>query len=132
MATQRPVDDEPCYVISVAARMVGVHAQTLRSYERVGLVRDSTVEGRRRLYSPRDIANLRRIKALTDDMGVNLAGVEVILKLMTRINQIEKKNRQLVDEVVKLRSAPLLPGWMRGMAGRRKQLRCHSESAGGG
>ena len=105
MATQRPVDDEPCYVISVAARMVGVHAQTLRSYERVGLVRIPRSEGRRRLYSPRDIANLRRIKALTDDMGVNLAGVEVILKLMTRINQIEKKNRQLVDEVVKLRSA---------------------------
>ena len=105
MATQRPVDDEPCYVISVAARMVGVHAQTLRSYERVGLVRIPRSEGRRRLYSPRAIANLRRIKALTADMGVNLAGVEVILKLMTRINQIEKKNRQLVDEVVKLRSA---------------------------
>ena len=105
MTTQRPVDDEPCYVISVAARMVGVHAQTLRSYERVGLVRIPRSEGRRRLYSPSDIANLRRIKALTDDMGVNLAGVEVILKLMTRINQIEKKNRQLVDEVVKLRSA---------------------------
>ena len=105
MAMQRPVDDEPCYVISVAARMVGVHAQTLRYYERVGLVRIPRSQGRRRLYSPRDISNLRRIKALTDDMGVNLAGVEVVLKLMTRLNQLEMRNRQLVDEVGMLRSA---------------------------
>ncbi len=105
MTTQRPVDDEPCYVISVAARMVGVHAQTLRYYERVGLVRIPRSQGRRRLYSPSDIANLKRIKALTEDLGINLAGVEVVLKLMTRINQLEKRNQQLVDEVGRLRSA---------------------------
>jgi MerR family transcriptional regulator/heat shock protein HspR len=99
------VDDEPCYVISVAARMVGVHAQTLRYYERVGLVRIPRSQGKRRLYSPRDIGNLRRIKALSEDMGVNLAGVEVVLKLMTRIKQLEQKNQQLVDEVIRLRSA---------------------------
>ena len=105
MTAQRPVDDEPCYVISVAARMVGVHAQTLRYYERVGLVMIPRSEGRRRLYSPGDIARLRRIKALSDDMGVNLAGVEVVLKLMGRINQLERKNRELVEEVGRLRSA---------------------------
>ena len=85
--------------------MVGVHAQTLRYYERVGLVRIPRSQGKRRLYSPRDIGNLRRIKALSEDMGVNLAGVEVVLKLMTRIKQLEQKNQQLVDEVIRLRSA---------------------------
>ena len=105
LTMQRPVDDEPCYVISIAARMVGVHAQTLRYYERVGLVRILRSEGRRRLYSPRDIEMLRRIKALTDGMGVNLAGVEVVLKLMGRINRLEHENRELVEEVDRLRSA---------------------------
>ena len=105
MTAQRPVDDEPCYVISVAARLVGVHAQTLRYYERGGRVRIPRSEGRRRLYSPGDIDRLRRIKALSDDMGVNLAGVEVVLKLMGRISQLERENRQLVEEVLSLRSA---------------------------
>lgn len=105
LATQRPIDDEPCYVISVAARMVGVHAQTLRYYERVGLMRIVRLEGKRRLYSPRDIERLRRIKALTDDMGVNLAGAEVVLKLMERMRQMERENSLLVEEVGRLRAA---------------------------
>jgi MerR family transcriptional regulator/heat shock protein HspR len=105
LATQEPIDDEPCYVISVAARMVGVHAQTLRYYERVGLVRILRPQGTRRLYSPTDIERLRRIKALTDDMGVNLAGAEVVLKLMERMRQMERENRQLMEEVSRLRAA---------------------------
>ena len=96
-------NDEPCYVISVAARMVGVHAQTLRYYERVGLVEPSRSLGKQRLYSPRNIEVLRRIKALTDQMGVNLAGVEVVLKLMTRINQLEEEVGRLTDEVNRLK-----------------------------
>ena len=80
--------DEPCFVISVAARIIGVHAQTLRYYERVGLIWPSRTGGRQRLYSVADIERLRRIKSLTEDMGVNLAGAEVALKLMMRIEEL--------------------------------------------
>ena len=105
MTTEHPLDFEPCYVISVAARLVGVHAQTLRYYERVGLVLPSRSEGKRRLYSPRDIDRLRRIKTLTEDMGVNLAGVDVVLKLMGRIIEMEKEVNRLSDEVRALRTS---------------------------
>ncbi|MCE2463462.1 MAG: helix-turn-helix transcriptional regulator [Dehalococcoidia bacterium] len=105
MTTERSFDNEPCFVISIAANMVGVHAQTLRYYERVGLVMPSRSEGKRRLYSPNDIERLRRIKALTDDMGVNLAGVEVVLKLMERIIQLEKENTQLSNKIKRLQAA---------------------------
>ena len=104
LTTQHPFDHEPCYVISVAARLVGVHAQTLRYYERVGLVAPSRSEGKRRLYSQRDIDRLRRIKALTEDMGVNLAGVEVVLRLMERIIEMETETNRLRDEVQRLRA----------------------------
>ncbi len=97
--------DEPCYVISVAARMVGLHAQTLRYYERVGLLLPSRSEGKRRLYSPREIDTLRRIKALTDQMGVNLAGVEVVMKLMTKMTEMEAELTRLSDELKELRSS---------------------------
>jgi MerR family transcriptional regulator/heat shock protein HspR len=93
---------EPCFVISVAARMVGLHAQTLRYYERVGLVWPSRSVGRQRLYSPADIERLRRIKALTEDMGVNLAGAEVALKLLVRIEQLEQEVHRLTGEVNRL------------------------------
>ncbi len=105
MTTERSFDNEPCFVISIAANMVGVHAQTLRYYERVGLVMPSRSEGKRRLYSPNDIERLRRIKTLTDDMGVNLAGVEVVLKLMERIIQLEKENTQLSNKIKRLQAA---------------------------
>jgi len=102
--------DEPCYVISVAARMVGLHAQTLRYYERVGLVLPSRSEGKRRLYSPREIETLRRIKALTDQMGVNLAGVEVVMKLMAKMTEMEVELTRLSDEVKDLRSSAQTEG----------------------
>ncbi len=106
LANRHPFEDDPCYVISIAARMVGVHAQTLRYYERVGLVLPSRSEGKRRLYSPRDIEKLKRIKALTDDMGVNLAGVNVVLKLLDRMYQMETEISHLTDEVTRLRQRP--------------------------
>lgn len=105
MATEHPFYREPCYFISVVARIVGVHPQTLRYYERVGLIVPSRSEGRRRLYSIKDIERLRRIKALTDDMGVNLAGVEVVLKLMQRISQMEMEMNRLTDELNQLRAS---------------------------
>ena len=95
MATEPQSRNDPCFVISVAARMVGVHAQTLRYYERVNLIWPSRTVGRQRLYSIADIDRLRRIKALTEDMGVNLAGAEVALRLMMRIEQLEAENQRL-------------------------------------
>ena len=105
MATERTFEYEPCYVISVAARLVGVHAQTLRYYERVGPCDALSLGGKQRLYSPKDIERLRRIKALTEDMGVNLAGVEVVLKLTEHILQMEKEIARLSEEVKRLRLA---------------------------
>ena len=99
MATQNQLQDEPYFVISVAARIIGVHAQTLRYYERVGLVWPSRTGGRQRLYSVADIERLKRIKTLTEDMGVNLAGAEVALKLMMRIEDLEKEMKQLTEQV---------------------------------
>jgi len=98
--------DEPCFVISVAARIIGVHAQTLRYYERVGLIWPSRTGGRQRLYSVADIERLRRIKSLTEDMGVNLAGAEVALKLMMRIEELEREVKGLAEQVRALQTEP--------------------------
>ena len=99
MSTDNQFRDEPCFVISVAARIVGVHAQTLRHYERVGLICPSRTGGRQRLYSMADIDRLRRLKSLTEDMGLNLAGAEVALKLMNRIEELEGEVERLTKAV---------------------------------
>ena len=106
MAYQREHSDEPCFVISIAARMVGVHAQTLRYYERVGLIWPSRSNGRQRLYSQADIDRLRRIKTFTEDMGVNLAGAEVALKLMARIDELERQVQLLTEALEETRRRP--------------------------
>ena len=100
-------DAEPCYVISVAARILGVHAQTLRYYEKVGLIEPSRSRGRVRLYSNRDLERLRRARMLMDDLGVNLAGVEVILRLGERIEQMERELEEAEREIKRLRQAGL-------------------------
>ncbi|MFC1926725.1 heat shock protein transcriptional repressor HspR, partial [Chloroflexota bacterium] len=92
----------PCYVISIAAKIVGVHAQTLRYYERVGLVEPSRSEGNRRLYSTEDIELLRRIKNLIDDLGVNLAGVDVILRMSKRMIEMEQQIDELEQRIKQL------------------------------
>ena len=84
-------DDEPCYVISVAARLVELHPQTLRHYDRVGLLKPSRTAGRVRLYSRRDIERLRKIARLMEHLGVNLAGVEVILNMSERIEDLQRQ-----------------------------------------
>jgi MerR family transcriptional regulator/heat shock protein HspR len=86
------------FVISVAARLVGVHEQTLRYYERAGLVEPARSKGRIRLYSLHDLERVRQIRRLTDDMGVNLAGVEVIMRLTDRIRQLEMQVEELQNE----------------------------------
>ena len=99
MVSPGQFQQDPCFVISIAARMVGVHAQTLRYYERVGLIWPSRSVGRQRLYSQADIERLRRIKTFTEDMGMNLAGAEVALKLVERIDQLEQEIETLSQEV---------------------------------
>ena len=100
-------DYEPCYVISVAARMLGVHAQTLRYYERLGVIEPSRSEGRVRLYSKSDIDRLRQIKTLMNELGVNLAGVEVILRLRERIAEMERQMEEMEHEIRRLKEAGL-------------------------
>jgi MerR family transcriptional regulator/heat shock protein HspR len=96
-------EDEPCYVISVAARMVGMHAQTLRYYERSGIIEPSRSPGRIRLYSPADIARLRQIQRLISELGVNLAGAEIILRLNERIREMDEEMGRLRAEIQRLR-----------------------------
>lgn len=100
-------EEEPCFVISVAARMVGMHAQTLRYYERMGMIAPSRSRGRIRLYSQADITRLRQIQRLINDLGVNLAGAEVILRLNNRIRQMEEEMEALRTELQRLRDERL-------------------------
>lgn len=93
------------FVISVAARMLGVHAQTLRAYERQGLVNPSRTKGRIRLYSLADIQQAQLIRRLIEDLGVNLAGVEVILRLTKRISDLEQEVARLRERVVQYRES---------------------------
>ena len=95
-------DYEARYVISIAAGMVGVPIYTLRYYERIGIIEPSRSRGNIRLYSERDIAILRRVKTLMDDMGVNLAGVEVILHMMQRMNELQRQIETLESELKRL------------------------------
>ncbi|MDO8532840.1 MAG: MerR family transcriptional regulator [Dehalococcoidia bacterium] len=98
--------EEPTYVISVAAKMVGVAAQTLRYYERQGLVQPQRSQGKIRLYCQSEVDRLRRIKGLIDDLGVNLAGVEVILRMADRMAAMERAMREVSTELEQLRQAP--------------------------
>ena len=105
--TTEPLFDheEPVYIISVAARMLGVQTQTLRYYERLGLVEPARTKGNQRVFSHSDVERVRRIRGLMDDLGVNLAGVEVVLKLLERLRGSEQKNRRLEAEIERLRAA---------------------------
>ena len=98
-------NDEPRYVISVAARMVGVQVHTLRYYERVGIIEPSRSRGNIRLYSERDIGLLRHMKSLMDDMGVNLAGVEVVLRMSQRMLELQNQVEELEAKIERLKEA---------------------------
>jgi len=102
-----PDDNEPRYVISIAARMIGVQTHTLRYYERLGIIAPSRSQGNVRLYSEKDIAILRRIKTLVDDMGINLAGVEVILRLAQHMTELQRRVKELESELEGLRQEEL-------------------------
>ena len=83
--------DRPVYVISVAAELVEMHPQTLRLYERKGLIKPKRSSGKTRLYSERDIETLREIRRLTQELGVNLAGVEEIMRLRAELEALQAR-----------------------------------------
>jgi MerR family transcriptional regulator/heat shock protein HspR len=92
----------PCYMISVAAELVGMHPQTLRLYEAKGLVRPARTPGGTRLYSDADVARLRLIQRLTTELGLNLAGVEHVLRLEDELRRLQARMERLERD---LRSA---------------------------
>src|ERR1043165_5268925 len=94
-----------CFVISVAAQLLNVHPQTLRYYERAGLISPSRSRGNIRLYSTRDIERAQQIKRLIEDLGVNLAGVEVIMKRTEGMREMEQEIESLRSEVGRKRRA---------------------------
>ena len=118
-------EDEPCYVISVAARMVGMHAQSLRNYERQGLIQPSRSRGRVRLYSQADIERLRGIQRMVQDLGVNLAGVEVIMNMRQRMARMEREMDQLRQELQSYRDRvlPAVPGQEQGTGNKEQGTR---------
>jgi MerR family transcriptional regulator/heat shock protein HspR len=96
-------EKEPRYVISIAARLVGVRTHTLRYYEKIGIIEPSRSRGNIRLYSEKDIAQLKRVKTLMDDLGVNLAGVEVIMQMVQRMLELRGQVEELEEELKRAR-----------------------------
>jgi MerR family transcriptional regulator/heat shock protein HspR len=110
------MDDRPRYMISVAADLVGMHPQTLRVYESKGLIRPKRTGGNTRLYSEADLDRLRLIQTLTNDLGLNLAGVEQVLHLQDEVqrmrrqlDRMEREMRSAIDEVHRHYRRDLVP-----------------------
>src|ERR671925_2384831 len=100
------MDERPRYMISVAAELVGMHPQTLRIYENKGLIRPKRTAGNTRLYSEADVERLRLIQRLTTELGLNLAGVETVLRLedelrrmRARLDRVERDMRERIKSV---------------------------------
>ena len=109
-------DERPRYMISVAAELVGMHPQTLRIYAQKGLVRPKRTAGNTRLYSDRDVERLRLIQRLTNELGLNLAGVERVLhledelqRMHRRLDRMEREMREAVAAVHKNYRRDLVP-----------------------
>jgi len=90
---------KPLYMIGVVAEMLKVHPQTLRFYEKKGLVRPGRTEGQTRMYSDEDLEEVARLLRLTRDLGVNLAGVEIVLKMRRRMIEMQKQIEDLLAYV---------------------------------
>ena len=110
------MDDRPRYMISVAAELVGMHPQTLRIYESKGLVMPQRTAGNTRIYSEADLERLRLINRLTQELGLNLAGVEHVIRLEEQIRRmqrtmerLEREMRQAIAEVHKQYRRDLVP-----------------------
>ena len=94
-------ENEPRYVISIAAKILGTQTHTLRYYEKIGIIEPFRTKGNIRLYSERDIARIRQTKTLTDDLGINLAGIEVILRMSQQIAELQQHLETLKSEFKK-------------------------------
>jgi MerR family transcriptional regulator, heat shock protein HspR len=92
-------DDAPVFVISVAAELAGMHAQTLRQYDRLGLVSPGRTRGGGRRYSPRDVALLREVQRLSQEDGVNLAGIKRIIELESQVEALQARVHELLEEL---------------------------------
>jgi MerR family transcriptional regulator/heat shock protein HspR len=110
------MDDRPRYMISVAADIVGMHPQTLRIYEAKGLIRPKRTAGNTRLYSEQDLDRLRLVQRLTTELGLNLAGVEHVLRLEDqlrrmhrRLEKLEREMRERIEQVHKQYRRDLVP-----------------------
>ncbi len=88
-------ESEPRYVISIAARIIGIETHTLRYYERLGLIQPFRSNGNIRYYSETEIEQLRRIKTLVNDLGINIAGVEVIMRMSEKIRELQQRIEEL-------------------------------------
>ncbi|MCK9486794.1 MAG: MerR family transcriptional regulator [Dehalococcoidia bacterium] len=97
-------EDEPVFQISVVARMVGLHQQTIRSYERIGLVQPARTQGNTRLFSHQDVERLHQVVRLVNDLGVNLAGVEVILRLSRQVEDLQRELAETRHELRRTRA----------------------------
>ncbi len=100
-------DDEPIYVISIAARMVGMHQQTLRYYERAGLIEPQRTPGNIRMYSNADIERIRTAQRLIGELGVNLAGVDIILRMREQLQSLQDELETTRAQLDRLRSRRL-------------------------
>ena len=96
-----PKTKRPLYMISVVAEIFSIHPQTLRAYEREGLLRPSRTDGNTRLYSEEDLERIELILRLTKDLGVNLAGVEVILNMRERMGEMQGRMNEMLQEVLR-------------------------------
>ncbi len=132
MAANRNGDDARTFLISVAAELAGMHAQTLRTYDRLGLVSPRRSSGGGRRYSQHDVDLLREVQRLSQDEGVNLAGIKRIIELTNQVEALQARLSEVVDELTRLRDvqrrdvavAPkstALVVWQPGAGRRRRQ-----------
>ena len=106
MAAKRSSDDARTFLISVAAELAGMHAQTLRTYDRLGLVRPQRTSGGGRRYSIHDVELLREVQRLSQDEGVNLAGIKRIIELTNQVEALQARVKEMAFEIEELRAQP--------------------------
>jgi MerR family transcriptional regulator/heat shock protein HspR len=104
VSARRNGEDARTFLISVAAELAGMHAQTLRTYDRLGLVSPQRSSGGGRRYSDRDVDLLREVQRLSQDEGVNLAGIKRIIELTNQVEALQARLTEMVDEVDRLRA----------------------------
>ncbi|MGE2692161.1 heat shock protein transcriptional repressor HspR [Mycolicibacterium pulveris] len=106
MAAKRSNNEARTFLISVAAELAGMHAQTLRTYDRLGLVRPQRTAGGGRRYSQHDVELLREVQRLSQDEGVNLAGIKRIIQLTNQVEALQARVKELTRELEELRAQP--------------------------